>query len=63
MGRHERAQLVAMRAVKAERGWGVVCTEEVDIHPCGDVSPYAEGRLCDDADLPGHEALCDAVAS
>jgi len=35
----------AMRDVKAEGGWAVVSTEEVEIHPSNDVSPYIEGRL------------------
>jgi hypothetical protein len=25
-----------LRGVKAERGWAVVCTEEVDFHPDSD---------------------------
>jgi len=29
----------ANRAVKAEGGWGVVCTQEVEIHPSSDISP------------------------
>ena len=41
----------AMRGVKAEGGWAVVSTEEVDIHPSSDVSPYIEGRLWDDSDI------------
>ena len=32
----------AMREVKAEGGWAVVCTEECEIHPSGDVSPYVK---------------------
>lgn len=52
---------VALRAVKAEGGWGVVCTQEVEIHPSSDISPYLEGRLWDDADIPAHQAMTDAV--
>ena len=51
----------AMRAVKAEGGWGVVCTEEVEIHPTSDVTPYIEGRLWDDSDIPALAMMCDAV--
>ena len=39
----------AMRAAKAEGGWAVVSTEECEIHPTGDISPYVEARLWDDA--------------
>jgi len=51
----------ALRATKAEGGWAVVCTQEVEIHPSSDMSPYLEGRLWDDADIPGHQAMTDAV--
>ena len=51
----------AMRGVKAEGGWGVVCTEEVEIHHSTDLTPYIEGRLWDDADIPALALLADAV--
>lgn len=51
----------ANRAVKAEGGWGVVCTQEVEIHPSADVTPYLEGRLWDDRDIPQHRLMTDAV--
>jgi len=51
----------ALRATKAEGGWGVVCTQEVEIHPSSDMSPYLEGRLWDDADIPAHRLMTDAV--
>ncbi|MGE5251130.1 MAG: NAD(P)-binding protein, partial [Bacteroidota bacterium] len=53
----------AMRAVKAEGGWGVVCTEEVEIHHTTDLSPFIEGRLWEDADIPALALLADAVHS
>jgi dimethylamine/trimethylamine dehydrogenase len=51
----------AMRGIKAEGGWGVVCTEEVEIHYSTDLTPYIEGRLWDDADIPALALLADAV--
>jgi dimethylamine/trimethylamine dehydrogenase len=51
----------AMRGMKAAGGWGVVCTEEVEIHPTSDIAPYIEGRLWDDADIPYHALMVDAV--
>ncbi|MEW5872942.1 MAG: FAD-dependent oxidoreductase [Chloroflexota bacterium] len=53
--------LAAMRGVKAEGGWGVVCTEEVEIHPSSDLSPYIEGRLWDDEDIPALALMAEAV--
>ena len=51
----------AMRAVKAEGGWGVVSTEEVEIHPSSDLAPYIEGRLWDDKDVPALALMTEAI--
>src|SRR5208337_5465167 len=51
----------AMRGIKAEGGWAVVSTEEVEIHPSSDLSPYVEGRLWDDSDVPCLALMTDAV--
>ena len=51
----------AMRGMKAEGGWAVICTEECEIHPTGDVSPYAEARLWNDDDIPALALMCEAV--
>src|SRR5215207_325930 len=53
--------LAAMRGIKAEGGWGVVCTEEVEIHHSSDLSPYFEGRLWDDGDIPTLALMAEAV--
>src|SRR5215207_7790187 len=53
--------LAAMRGIKAAGGWGVVCTEEVEIHHSSDLSPYYEGRLWDDDDIPALALMADAV--
>jgi len=51
----------AMRAMKAEGGWGVVCTEEVEIHHSSDLSPYIEGRLWSDDDIPAMRLMTEAI--
>ena len=51
----------ANRGVKAEGGWGVVCNQETEIHPSSDISPYVEGRIWDDQDIPQHRLMTDAV--
>jgi dimethylamine/trimethylamine dehydrogenase len=59
---HRMPQALArMRGVKAEGGWGVVCTEEVEIHHSSDLSPYFEGRLWDDDDIPALALMAEAV--
>src|SRR5579871_2465971 len=52
MGMSFPTSMAVMRHVKAEGGWAVVCTEETGIHPSSDISPYVEGRLWDDRDIP-----------
>ena len=51
----------AMRGVKAEGGWAVVCTEEVEFHHSAEHAPYIEGRIWEDADIPAHERLVERV--
>jgi dimethylamine/trimethylamine dehydrogenase len=51
----------AMRGVKAEGGWAVVSTEEVEIHSTSDISPYIEGRLWDDEDIPALALMTRAI--
>jgi dimethylamine/trimethylamine dehydrogenase len=60
MGHRHPQALAAMRGVKAEGGWGVVCTEEVEISPHTDLTPYIEGRLWDDRDLPALARVAEA---
>ncbi len=59
---HVRPQAhAAMRAMKAEGGWGVVSTEETEIHPSSDLSPYVEQRLWDERDIPALRLMTEAV--
>jgi dimethylamine/trimethylamine dehydrogenase len=61
MGWRDGTQNATMRGIKAEGGWAVVCTEEVEIHPSSEVTPYVELRLWDDRDLPLHERIVEAI--
>jgi dimethylamine/trimethylamine dehydrogenase len=51
----------ANRAIKAEGGWGVICTQEAEIHPSSEITPSFEGRIWDDRDIPQHRLMTDAV--
>jgi dimethylamine/trimethylamine dehydrogenase len=55
---HTRA---AMRAVRAEGGWGVINTGYCSIHPSSDDAPLPYCRLWDDEDIKVHELMVDAV--
>ena len=51
----------ALRGIKAEGGWGVVCTEYCSIHPTSDDSPHGFLTLWDDADIPALAQTADAI--
>jgi dimethylamine/trimethylamine dehydrogenase len=61
MGYRDPTAQAAMRQVKAEGGWAVVCTEQVEIHPSSDITPFIELRLWDDGDLPALARIADAI--
>ncbi len=61
MGWAQPRALAALRGVKAEGGWAVVSTEEVEIHPSGDCEPFHEGRLWTDEDIPALAMMADKV--
>ena len=57
---HPQSQ-AAIRGMKAEGGWAVVCTEEAEIHPSSDLSPCAESRIWDERDIPALRLMTEAV--
>jgi len=61
MGYRDPSALAAMRGVKAEGGWAVVCTEQVEIHPASDICPFIEMRLWDDRDIPAAARMVEAI--
>jgi dimethylamine/trimethylamine dehydrogenase len=61
MGWQRPRTLAAMRGVKAQGGWGVVCTEYNSIHPTSDDLPHAYASLWDDSDVRAHSLMTDAV--
>ncbi len=48
MGYRDVSGMVALRAIKAEGGWGTVCTEQVEIHYTSEITPFIELRIWDD---------------
>ena len=50
-----------LRAIRAEGGWGVVCTGYCSIHPSSDDAPLRYSRLWDDEDVKNLALMVDAV--
>jgi dimethylamine/trimethylamine dehydrogenase len=50
-----------MRGIKAEGGWGVVCTEIAEIHPSSEFHPFPSLHLWDDSDIPVQTTIADAI--
>jgi dimethylamine/trimethylamine dehydrogenase len=61
MGHALPRTLAAMRAMKAEGGWGVVCTEYCSINPTSDDHPHPFAAMWDDGDLANLAAMADQV--
>ena len=61
MGHQYPSAMAEMRAVKAEGGWGVICTEQVEIHHTSELSPVIEERLWDDRDIPVLRKMTDRI--
>ncbi len=60
-GYRDPSAAAAMRRVKAEGGWGVIFTEQVELHHSSEITPYIELRLWDDDDIPMLARMADAM--
>ncbi len=61
MGYRDPSALAEMRGIKAEGGWAVVCTEQVEMHYSSDITPFIELRLWDDRDIPSLAKMADKI--
>ena len=61
MGSKRPRMLAAMRGVKAEGGWGVVCTEYCSVHPTSDDGAYPYARLWETDDIRDNALMTEAV--
>ncbi len=51
-GYHDPSAAAEMRRTKSEGGWGVIFTEQTEMHHTSEITPFIELRLWDDADIP-----------
>jgi len=61
MGYRRPQSLAALRGVKAEGGWGTICTEYCSIHPSSDDEPFPSASLWDDQDVSALAMTVDRV--
>lgn len=61
LGYRDGAAVAEMRGVKAQGGWGVVCTEMTEIHHGADVTPFVELRIWSDHDIPMLARIAEKV--
>ena len=61
MGYRRPRSLAALREVKAEGGWGTVCTEYTSIHPSSDDEPFPSASLWDETDVERHALMVEKV--
>ena len=55
------ADVAAMREMKAMGGWGVVCTENIEISEDADISPYPALHLGRDGDIARQACMVELV--
>ena len=55
------SDVAAMREMKAMGGWGVVCTENIEISADADISPYPALRFSNDDDIVRQARMADLV--
>lgn len=60
-GYRDPSAAAEMRKVKAEGGWGVVFTEQCEMHHTSEITPFIELRLWEDKDIPGLRRMSDAM--
>jgi len=60
-GYRDPSAAAEMRRVKSEGGWGVIFTEQTEMHHTSEITPFIELRLWDDADIPALAKMADAM--
>ena len=60
-GYRDPSAVAQMRRTKAEGGWGVIFTEQVEMHHTSEITPFIELRLWEDQDIPALARMADAI--
>ena len=51
-GYRDPSAVAEMRGIKAQGGWGVIFTEQCEMHHSSEITPFIELRLWEDKDIP-----------
>jgi len=62
-GYRDPSAVVEMRRTKAEGGWGVIFTEQTEIHQTSEITPFIEQRIWEDKDIPALARMAEAMKS
>ena len=60
-GYRDPSAAAAMRGIKAEGGWGVIFTEQTEMHHSSEITPFIELRLWEDKDIPAIAKMAAAM--
>ena len=60
-GYRDPSAAAQMRRIKSEGGWGVIFTEQTEMHYTSEITPFIELRLWEDKDIPMLANMADAM--
>lgn len=60
-GYRDPSAAAEMRGVKAEGGWGVIFTEQTEMHHTSEITPFIELRLWEDQDIPSLRRMSEKM--
>ncbi len=62
-GYRDPSAAAEMRRIKSEGGWGVIFTEQTEMHHTSEITPFIELRLWEDQDIPALAKMAAAMRS
>ncbi|MDE2446290.1 MAG: NAD(P)-binding protein [Alphaproteobacteria bacterium] len=60
-GYRDPSAAAEMRGIKAEGGWGVIFTEQTEMHHTSEITPFIELRLWEDQDIPALRRMAEKM--
>lgn len=60
-GYRDVSAAAAMRGVKSQGGWGVIFTEQCEMHHSSEITPFIELRLWEDKDIPSIARMAEKM--